>query len=71
MNGNASDPSPNYINPPTRAPATLVVSISLTLVAMVFVASRVYVKIKLKKLGTDDFLIVVSMVWMPSVGSIL
>jgi len=47
----------------TKGPTVLAVCISLTTVATVFVAARLYVRVKiLSRLGLDDWLIIVSMV---------
>lgn len=53
---------PDATDPPSRAPVVLGVSISLYIVAIVFVSAQILVKGKLGKLGIEDMLISVASV---------
>lgn len=59
-------PTPNYVNPPTRGDALLIVnSILIALVAIV-VGLRMYTRIIIKRwFGLDDIFILVALVWEP------
>lgn len=49
----------------TRAYVVLAVNYSIFALAAVLVSARVLVKVKLRKLGREDFLILISMVSFP------
>ncbi len=59
----ASWPKPNYINPDTRGPALVIVELITLPIAFVFLALRLYVRIKiLRKTGWDDWIMVLAAV---------
>lgn len=59
----ASWPPPNYINPETQGHSFLVVGITMIIICTIVVAMRIYVRWKiLHNMGTDDWLVVVSLV---------
>ena len=56
-------PAPNYVNPPTRGPAILVVGVLFLALATLTVGIRLYNRIFIRRwLGPDDGLVVVALV---------
>ncbi|RPA79038.1 hypothetical protein BJ508DRAFT_150421 [Ascobolus immersus RN42] len=54
---------PNYINPETKAPMIIGVSITFTVVSLLFLITRVYSRIRiLRKVGLEDYLLIFSWV---------
>jgi hypothetical protein len=56
---------PNYIDPPTRAPMIIGVSITFLLLSLLFVIGRLYSRIRiLRSTGLEDYFVVFS--WVQS-----
>lgn len=56
-------PEPNYVDPETKGKELLVISLILTILAIVFVGARLLVRGRIKKqLGWDDGLLALSLV---------
>jgi len=59
----AAWPKPNYVNPESQGHSFLVVGITMITICAIVVAMRIYVRWKiLHNMGTDDWLVVVSLV---------
>jgi len=56
-------PAPNYVDPPTRGPAILIVGASFLALATLTVGIRLYNRIFIRRwLGPDDGLVVIALV---------
>lgn len=65
-------PKPNYVNPVTEGPGLQIVGIFLTAIATLLVTARIYSRIFITRaLGLDDYLVVVSLVRIPSCAASL
>jgi hypothetical protein len=64
----AAWPRPNYINPVTRGPAILIIELTILPLALLCVASRLWIRIRwLRKSWWDDWLMLVAAFW--SIGT--
>lgn len=57
-------PTPNYIDPPTRGPALLIVNSILIALTVLTVAARLYTRLVIKRwFGIDDVFILIALLF--------
>lgn len=56
---------PNYDNPETRVSTVLGSNIPLSILALIFVSIRIFIRAKVTKIGADDILICIALVRLP------
>ncbi len=62
----SSWPAPNYSDPETRGPATIVVLVVLLGIATIVLGIRIYARCRISNgFGLDDILIISAYVWNP------
>lgn len=65
-------PTPNYINPETRGPGLLILSIILIILGAIIVSVRTYTRLRITKaFGLDDVLVIIAYVLAVALSSLV